>query len=821
MAEPSTARAVFRRGWRGIRPRLIGVLLVPTIAALVFGGMRMQVAVAESAEAARAESIAAALPDSFRLAVQLTIERDAAGAGLDPEADQAVEDRTDAAAAAWRAHLPRIDDSEDPALRADLRAAVEALDDLAGLRQELEDPLSRPDARRQYTRTLNLLLGLSAHLPSLDDEALYQQADALAQVRAASESLGVLRSVVAQALADGAVSESDLVDLTRARGVWEASTELFAERTSPAAARDFAAISDSEAGLALIGAVETLATTGRVKALDITLAEWQAISVQFVQRMEEVIVRAADDLADDVAATRSSAEQAAVVTAVVIFLVLFTALGAATLAARSILRPLGRLRQAALEIAQDQLPRRVRAIAEADGPVDVTVAPLEIGSQDEIGEVADAFGAVHAEALRLAGEQAEMRANVDRMFVNLARRSKNLVERQLRLIDDLEASEQDPDDLANLFRLDHLATRMRRNDESLLVLAGGDAGQGVRDDVPVVDVLRAAASEIEQYARVQVTSDDPRRIRGRVAGDLVHLLAELIENAANFSPPDTTVTVRTTRQGADGVLSVEIADLGVGMTADELARANEKLRRTDRLDADVARMMGLVVTARLARRHGLAVELGPNTPRGVVARVHVPAGALAGSLPALAPQAQPLRTEDRVITWFAKVGTGHARTTTTTVTGPVKPTEPTRVVPLRNPLEPSALDLPATIGHDEDDSPIFASLQSEWFTRRTPLSARHRSPESSRTTPAATGGWTSPADAGWRRAAEVSTRGTVATTTPTGLPKRVPGQHLVPGSAPDTPAPAASRPVDPRRARGLSSFQQGVNRARETDGRQQ
>ncbi len=202
-----------------------------------------------------------------------------------------------------------------------------------------------------------------------------------------------------------------------------------------------------------------------------------------------------------------------------------------------------------------------------------------------------------------------MRANVNRMFVNLSRRSQNLVERQLRLIDDLEAGEQDPAQLANLFRLDNLATRMRRNDESLLVLAGGDTGQTGRGNVPALDVLRAATSEIEQFARVEVDSAEAAEVRGSVAGDLVHLLAELIENATNFSPPETPVVVRTLPRHPGEPLIVEIQDDGIGMTSEELLAANTKLRSTSGLDADVARMMGLVVTARLADRHGMSVEL--------------------------------------------------------------------------------------------------------------------------------------------------------------------------------------------------------------------
>ena len=170
---------------------------------------------------------------------------------------------------------------------------------------------------------------------------------------------------------------------------------------------------------------------------------------------------------------------------------------------------------------------------------DVNVTPVPVHTREEVGEVARAFDAVHAQAVRLAAEQATLQNTVNSMFVNLSRRSQSLVDRQLQLIEELESNEQDPDQLASLFRLDHLATRMRRNSENLLVLAGTDLAKRTTHHVPVVDVLQAAVSEVEQYERVTVEHPPAVAVVGRAANDLQHLLSELLDNATSFSPPET------------------------------------------------------------------------------------------------------------------------------------------------------------------------------------------------------------------------------------------------------------------------------------------
>ena len=260
------------------------------------------------------------------------------------------------------------------------------------------------------------------------------------------------------------------------------------------------------------------------------------------------------------------------VNSVLLMLGLLLAATIVVLVARTLTRSLRVLRSSALDVAQRRLPQAVESMRA--GPRRTSRSSrCRCTNRDEVGQVARAFDAVHGQALRLAADQAALQSNVSSMFVNLSRRSQGLVERQLQLIEQLESNEQDPDQLSNLFQLDHLATRMRRNSENLLVLAGTDFAKRNVAPVPLVDVLRAAVSEIEHYQRITVQAPPPATIVGRATSDIVHLLAELLDNATNFSPPDAQVVMSSTRT-ADGSILVEIADLGVGMLENELADAN-------------------------------------------------------------------------------------------------------------------------------------------------------------------------------------------------------------------------------------------------------
>jgi signal transduction histidine kinase len=343
-------------------------------------------------------------------------------------------------------------------------------------------------------------------------------------------------------------------------------------------------------------------------------------------------------------ALRNSAITGVIIWSTAVLLVLALALISTTIVGRSMVRPLRRLRAGALEIAGLRLPETVRRMSETDGEgVSLDVEPIDVDSLDEIGEVARAFDQVHREALRLAANEAALRGNVNAMFVNLSRRSQSLVERQIRLIDDLEQGEQDPERLSSLFQMDHLATRMRRNSENLLVLAGHDESRRWNQPLALVDVLRASLSEIEHYERVTLNVQPGIVVRGQAVSDVVHLTAELIENATSFSAAETPVSIGGHLLGSGGVL-LEITDEGVGMSAEEMAHANWRLDNPPVVDVAVSRRMGLFVVARLAAKHGIRVRLRPAASGGLIALVWLPDEAIMQEGPATSPGLHPVES---------------------------------------------------------------------------------------------------------------------------------------------------------------------------------
>ncbi|MEV4892894.1 nitrate- and nitrite sensing domain-containing protein [Nonomuraea sp. NPDC055795] len=315
--------------------------------------------------------------------------------------------------------------------------------------------------------------------------------------------------------------------------------------------------------------------------------------------------------------------RSAVVAGVAILLLLVAVLLFTVVIARSMVSPLRRLRTEALDIAGFRLPDVVRKLRITGDTSAGAVRPIDIEGQDEIGEVAKAFDEVHRQAVRLAGEEAELRSNISAMFVNLSRRTQTLVERQISLIDGLEKGEQDGGRLADLFKLDHLATRMRRNSENLLVLAGHEPTRRRSQPAKLVDVVRAALSEVEDYERVQVKVHRSTSVVGSAANDLVHLVAELVENAIQFSPKNSQVIVSSSVIEGGGAL-LSVSDAGISMTEDEMGEANRRLAEPPVVDVSVSRRMGLFVVGRLALRHGIRVQLRKGEGAGLIAMVLLP-----------------------------------------------------------------------------------------------------------------------------------------------------------------------------------------------------
>ncbi|MGH3544563.1 MAG: sensor histidine kinase, partial [Mycobacteriales bacterium] len=376
---------------------------------------------------------------------------------------------------------------------------------------------------------------------------------------------------------------------------------------------------------------------GESGEIGIEAQQWQS-SAGIKTQLVDALAQDLSSRASDAAASKRLAQLLYAVGAALLGLALVALSIIVTLRiARSMSHGLGKLRNSALDVAELSLPDVVEQLRDIDasrlsGPkvakvrAEATMAieeRLDRRPTDEIGEVTQAFHLVHREAIDIAIQQAQLRLSVAATFVNLARRSQLLVDRLIRLIDKLEHTEKDPDRLSELFQLDHLVTRMRRNDESLLVLAGAEAGRRWTRAAGLADVLRAASAEIEQYTRVKIADVVPVAVAAHAVSDVVHLIAELAENATNFSPPRTDVIVQT--RILRGFIVIDIRDQGIGMAVEQLEELNERLAKPHTANVQLSRMMGLYVVAKLAARHDVTVSLTSAKPQGTIATVTLPA----------------------------------------------------------------------------------------------------------------------------------------------------------------------------------------------------
>jgi hypothetical protein len=630
---------------------------------------------------------------------------------------------------------------------------------------------------------------------------------ALGALLRVENQMSVQRGVLLVALGSSppSLSPANLAALLQAQQQQAADQAEFNASASQAEQANFSSMAGgsaagparTEEALALTNAFSNVPLTSlnNVSNPKLTAPGWySAISatINGTHRVEDQLVGV---IAARASALRSQATSGLLITSVLTVLLLGLVVLLTTVVARSLIHPLRKLRSDALDVASRRLPEMVARLSESGGAgEDAEIEPIGVTSADEIGEVARAFDQVHREAVRLAGHEARLRGNLSAMFVNLSRRSHVLAERQLGIIDSLEQSEQDPDRLNGLFRLDHLATRMRRNSENLLVLGGHEDPRKWSEPVPLLDVVRAAISEIEQYERIAVNIQPGVLITGRAAGDVVHLAAELIENAAAFSSAQVLVTGQMLNTG--GVL-VEITDEGLGIPNQELADANWRLDHPPVIDVGVSRRMGLFVVGRLAARHGIRVRLRHAQPRGLSALVWLP-GAVAQLETASFPSMRR-----------------PARTDAYPAAAQVSPPAPVSSTPV--PAQPSL----RTAGNPAPSVAAHAAWPG-WFRRGD-------MPVGSATGQAPANSWTWPADDGFRVARTVASPA-VGETSAAGLPTRVPNANLLPGSirrpdsqqaeqqarrAESSQQAAIARRRSPGEVRSrLAEFQQGARQGR-------
>jgi HAMP domain-containing protein len=447
---------------------------------------------------------------------------------------------------------------------------------------------------------------------------------------AASQERGFLHVVTAaQEFAPG--QPQRLSELVGAQGSWRSQFNVAATPEQHEAVDQTLQRADSqqvtELRSSLLGTSPGQLTTTITPSqpINVAPADWYRASTARLELLGGI----EEDLAGDVDAAAAVAEadgsRQALIYTIILTALLWLTVGLVLVMANHLVQPLRTLTDTANEVADERLPGLVEQLQHAKvlGDLDVVPEPVPVTSTDEIGQVSAAFNSVHSTAIQVATEQAALRRSVGDMFLNLARRSQSLIDRQLELMDDLERNETDPEILENLFRLDHLATRMRRNSEDLIVLSGEAPPRRWSQPMPLLEVVRAAVAEVEDYNRVELLPiDESMSLAGQAVSDVVHLLAELVENATSFSPPGTKVQVAG--QAISSGYVIEIEDRGLGMSDDELVEANHRLANPPVVDFALSRMLGLYVVARLAQRYDIKVQLRHSWYGGITALVLLP-----------------------------------------------------------------------------------------------------------------------------------------------------------------------------------------------------
>ncbi|NKQ53079.1 HAMP domain-containing protein [Amycolatopsis sp. K13G38] len=622
------------RDWK-ISVKLAAVTLVPIIIALVLGGITISNQVSRSGNYERIDRLVKLSTDVRSLVDALQQERIGTTAlltqgtvGSSPQLD-AARAATDKALQPIAADTSRVTQL-DTAASAPGTAANNALARLGQVRQQVAggrlDSLQALDA---YSAMTGPLLTLDTSLVAgVSDDALSGTANALHDLLVAKEEVSTSQSLVTYGISRGMLPPTQLNQVRAGEIRLADRLEDFRAAGDGAQEQDFdRSVMGPEFDTRgrLVGSVlNTQSSSASDVLAGLSAQQWTASSTAVVNGMRGLSDRMGAQLSGQSTDLVESSGSDAGLLAVLLFAALIVTGVVVFLITRQLLRSLRLLRTSALDVADRQLPAAVQNIQEGREQ-SAEVSPVAVGSADEIGEVAKAFDAVHSQALRLAIEQAAMRTGYSSVFINLSRRSQSLVQRQLQLIERLERDEEDADQLATLFQLDHLATRMRRNNENLMVLSGAEPGRRSGQPVSTGDVLRAAVSEIEQYQRVVVQTPPNARIVGYAASDLMRLIAELLDNATAFSAPETQVTV-STRVADGGRLLIDIMDKGIGMNEAEVAEANARLTEAASVDLATSRRMGLFVVGRLAGRHNIGVVLhGGKDIVGVRATVSVPA----------------------------------------------------------------------------------------------------------------------------------------------------------------------------------------------------
>jgi signal transduction histidine kinase len=826
-----SSQAFTLRNWP-VSWRLFAVIMLTLAMGLVFGGLRVAEATDSAAQFNRVSQLARLGQQSTGLIQALENERDrtcGSRAGALPPLYNA----TDTEAAKVQALAAGVGGSFPVDIQAKVAAVRSSITGLGSRRDVAQSCTSTLAVIADYAVPIDAMMALNGQIAQgADDPALANDVQTLNALAQEKDQVAQQRAILFDAFAKGKFANAEQQGLFTVVAGQGADETAFNATATPAERSTFTRIVAGKQVTRAIDIEQYVTSTGSLDigagALGISARQapgaWYSAVTDTINKMQTVELGVAQNIVARAQVLQRGAERSALFIGILTAAILILVLIATFAVARSLVLPLRRLQEGALDIATVQLPERVRQLDEDPDPAaSLEVSPIDVLSVDEIGQVARAFDQVHAEAVRLAGNEALLRRSFNAVFVSLSRRSQSLIERLARMIDSLEQNEEDSGRLANLFAMDHLVTRMRRNSENLLLLAGHEGARKWSEPVPLTDVTRAAISEIEQYNRVALKIQPGVMVSGHAVSDVVHLLAELIENATVFSASDNRVLVSVQELTSGGVL-IQVSDSGVGISPARLAEINRRLDDPPAIDDSVSRHMGLFAVARLAQRHGVRVRLRAGTPQGLTALVWLPdslaerGNILYGDLPQRlgGPQARHAPGQ------HAAAGPGAPSPAAAAPREPAQ-WEPASPKPAQwEPASPEPAQwetAPRQPAQREaaprETAPAAASAPS-WFRKRQ--SAEAVSP-SSDTMPAADA-W-----AGGLQAAQIISNPVRGDRMVAGMPVRVPHANLLPGSV-DGGQRAAGRPDgghggqatlpqrSPELARSrLSGFQRGARRA--------
>ncbi|MGH3676794.1 MAG: ATP-binding protein [Mycobacterium sp.] len=620
-AHPAVSRASVA-GWP-LRWKVAAIMVLPVVLAVTFGALRIQNELSAASKLSVASGNAGIVVPAVEFVDRLDGLAYAAASGA-PIAEPLTQ--FDASVTALASLITSAE--FDPTVTAELATASSTA---KTLRDEIASgpvPQLRI-AERAESVAIGVSSAIATATATVGDDAVRPIADRLGNVLAAQRALTTQRVLVAAPdFVDSVVLRTKAAE---AAGAEAAAIDRLAQLTPTGEGTALRGASDLRRDAYTRPLGESVYATQFTSAMQASVDQYHAMAQQLSSDLERTVH------------TRANALRSAALRDTAIFLgAVLTALVVALGVGRSLIRSIGGLRRSALQVARVQLPEEIDRLSKGGGVPEITALPVR--TNEEVGQLARAIDDIHFQAVRLAGEHG-VRLQIGDMFETLSRRSRSLVEEQLALIETLELDEDDPVRLDHLFRLDHLVTRMRRNGDNLLVLADTVEHHRRSAPVPLPEVLRAAMSEVEQYRRVKAGPTGDVSIVGAAAGDVGHLIAELLDNALRYSPPESSVSVTVSR-AVDGGILVEVADRGLGMSAEDLRAANERLALGGEVTPETAKRMGLFVVGRLARRHEATVRLRTtdalNDRPGVTASVHLPGTLIAPPAEIVDPLDDPL-----------------------------------------------------------------------------------------------------------------------------------------------------------------------------------